>query len=67
MKGLRAASDLMLVLALGFVVVALVGPAWASWVAAFCLLDAVVLTVVRRRVQAARKAVRVDKGRSTAS
>ena len=58
MKALKHASDGMLLLAIVLVVVALFGPSWAYWVAAFCLVDSVVLTVVRRRAQAARKAAR---------
>ena len=58
MKALKHASDGMLVLAIVLVVVALFGPDWAYWVAAFCLVDSVGLTVLRRRVLASRKAAR---------
>jgi hypothetical protein len=54
-KQLKLASDGMLLLAVVFLVVALVGPAWAYGVAALCLVAAVVLTVLRRRSQAARR------------
>jgi Flp pilus assembly protein TadB len=57
-KQLKVASDGMLLLAVVFLVVAVVGPTWAYWVAALCLVDAVVLTVLRRRSQAARRQAR---------
>ena len=56
MRALKLASDGMLLLALVFLVVAVVASAaWAYAVAVFCLVDSIVLTVVRRRVQAARR------------
>ena len=58
MKALRRISDGMVVLALVFAVVALLGPSWAWWVAGFCLLDSVVATVLHRRSVKARKAER---------
>jgi hypothetical protein len=48
-KQLKVVSDAMLVLAVVFAVVALVGPSWAWYVAAFCLVDAVAATVLKRR------------------
>lgn len=56
MKALKTVSDGMLVLAVVFAVVAMVGPSWAWWVAAFCLVDSVVATVWRRRVAKAARA-----------
>jgi hypothetical protein len=55
-KQLKLASDGMLLLALVLLVVAIATSAvWAYAVAGFCLVDSVALTVVRRRVQAARR------------
>lgn len=55
MTALKRLSDALLVLAVVLVVVALVGPSWVWWVAGFCLLDAVVVAVWRRRaLKAAR-------------
>jgi hypothetical protein len=50
-KALKRISDVMLVLTFVFVGLALVGPAWAWWVAAFCLAGSVVATLVRRRLR----------------
>ena len=58
MRQLKVASDGMLLLAVVFLVVALVGPAWVYGLAALCLVAAVVLTVLRRRTQAARRSAR---------
>ena len=60
MKALKLASDGMLLLALVFLVVAVVGPTWAYGVAAFCLVGSLVLTVLRRRRQAARRSARAQ-------
>ena len=56
MKHLKTISDAMLVLAFVFAGVAMLGPSWAWWVAAFCLVDAVAATVLKRRAAKARKA-----------
>jgi hypothetical protein len=58
-KALKLASDAALLLALLFLVVAVVGSAaWAYAVAGLCLVTSVVLTVRRRRAQAARRTAR---------
>ena len=58
MKALKHFSDGMLLLAVVFLVVGIVGPVWAYWVAAFCLVDSFVLTWMRRRAQKTRRAAR---------
>jgi hypothetical protein len=57
-KRLKYASDGLLLLALVLLVVAVLGPTWAYLAAAVCLVGSVVLTVRRRRVQAARRQAR---------
>ena len=59
MKALKLGSDGALLLALVFLVVAVVVSAvWAYAVAGCLLVGSVVLTVVRRRAQKARRAAR---------
>ena len=53
---LKAISDGLLVLAFVFAGVALLGPSWAWYAAAFCLLDSVVATTWRRRALKAARA-----------
>ena len=48
-------SDAMLVLAFVFAGVALLGPSWAWYVSAFCLVDSVAATWLKRRAVKARK------------
>jgi hypothetical protein len=55
---LKRGSDAMLLLAIVFLVVAIVGPSWAYGVAGACLVASVVLTVLRRRRGKAAKAAR---------
>ena len=60
MKGLKYGSDGLLLLALVLLVVAVLGPVWAYAAAAVCLVGSVVLTVLRRRAQAARRQARTQ-------
>jgi hypothetical protein len=54
-KQLKMISDAMVVLAFGFAGIALLGPSWAWYVSAFCLVDAVAATVLKRRAVKAKK------------
>ena len=57
MKGLKLASDGALLLALVLLVVAVVtSTRWGYALAGLCLVGSVVLTVLRRRAQKARRA-----------
>ena len=67
MTQLKRLSDAMLLLAIAFLVVAIVGPSWAYWVAGFCLLDSVVLNAVRRRRIKVTRAARQPGGKDVSS
>ena len=49
MKALKRGSDALLLVAIAFLVVALLGPAWAYVVAAVCFAGSVAVTLLRRR------------------
>lgn len=62
MKGLKHLSDALLLLSLVLLVVAVLGPSWAYWVAGFCLLGSVVATWQRRRSLKTARAQRKPAG-----